>query len=214
MSVSIKLGVQRTETWFGNFAMQGSSAPDFGEAMSQIFEEWIWDYDVLKTFARHYKTGEVLPRATFDRMLAARRVSSGLTAQTSLQQAVYDMTLYDRYDPAHPLNTDSLWKETAGRFVYAPYEEGTHRQASWIHINGFPVYYYGYLWSNVYAQDMFTQFEAKGLRNRSVGKRYRTLILANGSQRPIDEAVAEFLGRPTNSEAYIRSLGLPSAIRH
>jgi thimet oligopeptidase len=112
---------------------------------------------------------------------------------------------------AHPLNTDSLWKQIAGRFVYAPYVEGTHRQASWIHINGYPVYSYGYIWSDVYAQDMFTQFETSGLRNSAVGKRYRRLILANGSQRPIDEAVAEFLGRPTNSQAYIRSLGLSPA---
>jgi thimet oligopeptidase len=200
--------VMESVSYRGDFAMQGNPAADFSEAMSQIFEDWIWDYDVLKTFARHYKTGEVLPKATFDRMLAARSVSSGLNAQRRLRSAVYDMMVYDTYDPARPMQTDSLWKQIAERFVYAPYVEGSHEQASWIHINAYPTYYYGYLWSNVYSQDMFTQFKTNGLRNSAVGKRYRQLILANGSQRPIEDAVAEFLGRPMNSEAYIRSLGL------
>jgi len=88
------------------------------------------------------------------------------------------------------------------------YIEGTHPQASWIHINTHPVYYYGYLWSEVYAQDMYTEFEKNGLLDSETGIRYRKLILANGSQRDIVEVVEEFLGRPSNNEAYIKSLGL------
>ena len=60
----------------------------------------------------------------------------------------------------------------------------------------------------VYAQDMFTVFEENGLTDTETGKQYRQLILANGTQRDIEEAVEEFLGRPSNNEAYIRSLGL------
>ena len=67
---------------------------------------------------------------------------------------------------------------------------------------------YGYLWSEVYAQDMFTVFKENGLRNTETGIRYRKLILANGSQRDVVEALEEFLGRPSNNEAYIKSLGL------
>ncbi|MEE8479151.1 MAG: M3 family metallopeptidase, partial [Candidatus Neomarinimicrobiota bacterium] len=80
--------------------------------------------------------------------------------------------------------------------------------ASWIHINTHPVYMYGYLWAKVYAQDMFTIFEQNGLTDQDTGKRFRELILANGSQRDIMEAVIDFLGRPSNNEAYIKSLGL------
>lgn len=176
--------------------------------MSQIFENWIWDYDVLRTFARHYESGEVLPRETFDNMLAAKTVTSGVDAQQQLTLAVYDLMLYDRYDPAAPHDTDELWLEIADRFAYAPHVEGTHRQASWIHINTHPVYYYGYIWSAVYSADMFTQFEANGMRDTETGRRYREIILANGTQRPIEETVEDFLGRPMSSEAYIRSLGL------
>ncbi len=119
------------------------------------------------------------------------------------------MNLYDKYDPNTPLDTDQLWRDIDKQLgVMDWYIEGTHPQACWIHINTHPVYYYGYLWSEVYAQDMFTVFEENGLRDTETGVRYRKLILANGSQRPVDEAVIEFLGRPMNNKAYIKSLGL------
>jgi oligopeptidase A len=192
----------------GEFAQQAGSMADFSEAMSQIFENWIWDYDVLSTLSQHYETGEVLPRELFDNMLAAKNMNSGLGAQGGLRLAVYDMMMYNRYDPTAPHDTDELWTQIADRFVFAPQVEGTHRQASWIHINTHPTYYYGYIWSAVYSADMFTLFKENGLRDPETGRRYRDLILANGTQRPIPEVVEEFLGRPMNSEAYIESLGL------
>jgi Zn-dependent oligopeptidase len=193
----------------GDYSLQSDTKSDFVEAMSQIFENWIWDYETLSSFAKHYETGEVLPKELFDNMVKAKNVSSGLSAQGSLRSCMYDMNLYNKYNPNQPLDTDQLWRDIDTQLgVMDWYIEGTHPQASWIHINTHPVYYYGYLWSEVYAQDMFTVFEKNGLRDQETGVRYRKLILANGSQRPVDEAVEEFLGRPMNNEAYIKSLGL------
>lgn len=192
----------------GEFASQSNSKDDFGEAMSQLFENWLWDYEMLSSFAKHYETGEVLPRELFDNMLEAKNVTSGLDALGSLRNSVYDMTLYDKYDPEHPVDTDALWREIDKEMPLPMYVEGTHPQGSWIHINTHPTYYYGYLWAEVYAQDMFTVFRQNGLTDTETGVRYRNLILANGTQRDIEEAVEEFLGRPSNNEAYIRSLGL------
>ena len=195
-------------SYTGEFALQEQSRPDFVEAMSQIFENWIWEYDVLKDFTVHYETGQVLPEEMFEQMLASKNVNSGISAQRSVEYSVYDMTLYNRFDPQHPMPTDEIWISNADRFVYSQFIEGTHPQASWIHINTHPVYMYGYLWSEVYAQDMFTEFETNGLRDTATGESYRKLIMANGTQRPIDEAVEAFLGRPSDNEAYVRSLGL------
>jgi thimet oligopeptidase len=196
-------------SYHGEFSSQANSKDDFSEAMSQLFENWLWDYDILSSFAKHYKNGEVLPKETFDKMLKAKNVNSGLTAILSLQNCLYDMNLYDKHNPENPVSTDNLWKDINKQLGVMPfYVEGTHPQASWIHINTHPVYYYGYLWSNVYAQDMFTEFEKNGLRDEKTGKRYRELILANGTQRDIGEAVEEFLGRASNNKAYIESLGL------
>jgi Zn-dependent oligopeptidase len=193
----------------GEYSIQSDTKADFGEAMSQIFENWIWDYDILSSFAKHYETGETLPKEQFESMLKAKNVSSGLFAQGSLRKVIYDMNLYDKYDPKTPLDTDQLWRDIDSQMsIMSNYIEGTHPQASWIHINTHPTYYYGYLWSEVYAQDMYTVFEDNGLRDQATGVKYRKLILANGSQKDINVAVEEFLGRPSNNEAYIKSLGL------
>ena len=182
---------------------------DFVEAMSQIFENWIHDYDIVSSFAKNYKTGEVLPKELFENMQRAKNVGSGLSVQRQVRNALYDMTIYDKYDPKHPINTDQLWKDLDAKLgVMDYYIPGTHPQASWIHINSHPVYYYGYLWSDVYAQDMFTVFKEHGLLDTKTGVRYRNLILANGAQRDIDAAVEDFIGRPSNNKAYIKSLGL------
>jgi Zn-dependent oligopeptidase len=200
--------IAASTSFSGKYAMQNGSLRDFGEAMSQIFENWIWDYDILRTFAMHYETGEVLPEEIFQNMLDAKNLVSGIGAQSSVQASMYDMELYNRFDPENPTPTDDIWRQLAERFVYSSYIEGTHPQAAWIHINTHPTYYYGYLWSRVYAQDMFTQFEEDGLLDTETGKRYRRLVLANGTQRPVLDAVEEFLGRAPSNEAYIRSLGL------
>ncbi len=193
----------------GEYSIQAETKSDFVEAMSQIFENWIWDYEILSSFAKHYKTGEILPKPLFDNMVNAKNVSSGLGAQASLRSCIYDMNLYDKYDPKGPMDTDQLWRDIDQQMdVMNWYIEGTHPQASWIHINTHPTYYYGYLWSEVYAQDMFTVFEKNGLRDQATGIKYRKLILANGSQKDVNAAVEEFLGRPSNNEAYIKSLGL------
>ncbi|MDC9721739.1 MAG: Zn-dependent oligopeptidase [Urechidicola sp.] len=193
----------------GEFSSQAGSKRDFAEAMSQIFENWIADYDILSSFARHYETGEVFPKELFDNMKDAKNLSSGMGAQRSLRSCLYDLNLYDKYDPKVGLDTDELWRQIDKEMGVIPrYIEGTHPQGSWIHINTHPVYYYGYLWSEVYAQDMFTEFEKNGLLDSETGIRYRKLILANGIQRDIVEAVEEFLGRPSNNKAYVKSLGL------
>lgn len=193
----------------GDYTAQANSKADFTEAMSQLFENWIWNYDILSSFAKHYKTGEVFPKATFENMVKGKNVASGIAAIQSLQRCLYDMNLYDKYNAAAPVSTDQLWKDLDKQLgIMNFYVENTHPQASWIHINTHPVYYYGYLWSRVYAQDMFTAFEKNGLRDAKTGMNYRKLILANGTQRDVVKAVEEFLGRPSDNKAYIKSLGL------
>ncbi|WP_242117537.1 M3 family metallopeptidase [Aestuariivivens sediminicola] len=193
----------------GPYFTLADSEEDFGEATSQIFENWLEDYTVLSAFAKHYETGAILPKTLYDNKQRAKNALSGLSLQRGLRFAFYDLSIYDRYNPVKPLNTDQLWQDIdANMGVIDRYMEGTHRQASWIHINTYPVYTYSYIWSRVYAQDMFTEFEKNGLLDTETGMRYRKLILANGTQRDIHKALEAFLGRPSNNMAYIESLGL------
>ena len=196
-------------SYHGEFSIQADSKDDFVEAMSQIFENWILDYNIVNSFAKNYKTGESLPKETFDNLLKSKKIGSGLATIQMLQRCLYDMNLYDKYNAAAPVPTDDIWKVTDKQLgVMNFYVPNTHQQASWIHVNTHPVYMYGYLWSEVYALDMFTEFEKNGLKDTKTGVRYRELILANGTQSNIVKTVAKFLGRPSNNKAYIKSLGL------
>ncbi|WP_026462036.1 M3 family metallopeptidase [Adhaeribacter aquaticus] len=181
---------------------------DFVEAPSQIFENWVWDYNSLKLFAKHYKTGEVLPQSLYQNMLASRNVGSGLAASAQILYGTLDMTLHDKYDPNSPQTTTDILKEVYNRIMPYSFVEGTNFQAAFGHLTGYGASYYGYLWSKVYAEDMFSVFEKNGIMDQKTGLRYRNLILASGSSRDEFDLVKEFLGREPNQQAFLKSLGL------
>jgi oligopeptidase A len=184
-------------------------AQDFVEAPSQIFENWAWEYDALKLFAKHYKTGEVLPEDLFKKMIASKNAGSGLN---TLQQVFYgsiDMTLHDRFNPENTnTTTTDVVKDLQNKITFYPYLEGSHMQYSFGHLNGYGAGYYGYLWSKVYAQDMFSIFRKNGIMDQQTGIRYRDIILARGASDDPMNLVKDFLGRQPNDEAYLKDLGL------
>jgi thimet oligopeptidase len=194
------------------FAAQSGTATkrDFVEAPSQIFENWVWSYDVLKLFAKHYKTGEVLPKSMHDKMIASRNVGSGIGASAQILYGVLDMTLHDRYDPEGTKTTTDVVKELTNRIMPYQYLEGTNFHASFGHLNGYGASYYGYMWSKVYAEDMFSVFEKTGVLNPLTGKKYRDVILAKGGSSDEFQLVKQFLGREPNQEAFLKSLGVGS----
>lgn len=181
---------------------------DFVEAPSQIFENWTWNYDALKLFAKHYETREVLPKALFDKMLAAKNVGSGMAASGQVFLGTFDMTLHDKYDPNGAKTTTEVLKEVQSDISLVKYVEGTHFHTAFGHLNGYGASYYGYLWSKVYAQDMFSIFDANGILDTATGIRYRDIILASGSSRDELGLVKEFLGRDPNNDAFLKELGL------
>jgi thimet oligopeptidase len=185
-----------------------SVSQDFVEAPSQIFENWAWEYEALSLFAKHYKTGKVLPKELHDKMIAARNVGSGTMASTQIFYGSYDMTLHDNYDPNGPESTTDVLRRLKNEITMFPYYENTHFQAAFGHLNGYGASYYGYLWSKVYAEDMFSVFKANGIMNQEVGIRYRDIILAKGGTEDALELVKQFLNREPNQKAFLISLGL------
>ena len=181
---------------------------DFVEAPSQIFENWVWNYDALKLFARHYKTGEILPKELFQKMSAARNVGSGLAASAQINYGVLDMTLHDRYDPNGDKSTTDVAKEVYNSIMPFDFVDGTNYQAAFGHLTCYAAGYYGYMWSKVYAEDMFSVFEKNGILDQKTGMRYREAILANGGSKDEFEMVKDFLGREPDQKAFFRSLGL------
>ena len=181
---------------------------DFVEAPSQIFENWMWNYDALKLFARHYKTGELLPKDLFQKMWAAKNVGSGLAASGQINLGILNMTLHDKYDPAGEKTTTDVVKEVYNKVMPYKFLDGTNMQAAFGHLTGYAAGYYSYMWSKVYAEDMFSVFDKNGIMDSKTGMRYRKAILANGGSRDEFEMVKDFLGRAPNQTAFLRSLGL------
>ncbi|RPI75359.1 MAG: hypothetical protein EHM47_02820, partial [Ignavibacteriales bacterium] len=175
---------------------------------SQIFENWVWNYDALKLFAKHYETGEVLPKDLFDRMYAAKNVGSGLATLQQIFYGLIDLTLHDGYNPQGDETTTDIVKKLQNEVTLYPYLEGTNMQSAFGHLMGYAAGYYGYLWSNVYAQDMFSVFENEGILNKETGLKYRDIILAKGGTEEEIELVKKFLQREPDQKAFFKSLGL------
>jgi thimet oligopeptidase len=191
------------------FSQSGTNVSrDFVEAPSQIFENWAWNYDALKLFAKHYETGEVMPEELFNKMKASKNVGSGLSAIRQVVFGSYDMTVHDLYDPNGEETTTDIMIKVNNEISPYPIVDGTHFQCAFGHLNGYGASYYGYLWSLVYSQDMFSIFDENGILDKATGLRYRDIILANGSSKDELELVKEFLGRDPNNEAFLKDLGL------
>jgi thimet oligopeptidase len=184
-----------------------SLKPDFVEAPSQFLENWCWEYPCLKIFAKNYKTGAVLPESLFKKMKASEHVLDGSYYMSQLYYGKIDFTFHDKYDSLQGKDINKVSEDLHPMLQY-PFVEGTHFIASFTHLNGYAANYYGYLWSRVFAQDMFSVFEKNGVMDSKTGLRYRKDILeVAGSEEEMD-MLRHFLGREPNADAFMRSIGL------
>jgi thimet oligopeptidase len=183
---------------------------DFVESPSQMFENWVWDAEVLGSFARHYRTGEPFPQELLEAMIRARNLASGMLAERQFFYGIFDLECH--LDPEGDVDTiqlaHDLWDpEKAGVELYDPVP-GTYFHASFGHLVGYQAGYYGYQWSLVYASDMFQRFKELGMLSPAAGTYYRDKILARGGSVDGLEMVREYLGREPRMDAYLRHLGL------
>jgi len=172
---------------------------DFVEAPSQFLEEWIFDYGVLRRFARHVATGDVIPEALVQRLRDARDFGRATGVQRQLMLAAIALRLHDR--DARGLDSTALVFETAKEFSPIVMPEGTAFQAAFGHLEGYTALYYTYMWSLVIAKDLQSAF-TRGLMDPVQAKRYRDLVLAPGGTKAAAELVHDFLGRPYGFESF------------
>ena len=177
---------------------------DFVEAPSQIMEHWTWRADVLKRFARHHLTGEPIPTELVDQLVAARNLNKAVFQLRQMQYGWWDQEIHAGPDR----DLDAIY--TAGsEITMLPPHEGTFALASFGHImGGYDASYYGYMWAEVFGDDMFSRFEAEGVTNPEVGLDYRNKVLSRGGSWDANEMLVDFLGREPNNEAFLRKLGI------
>ena len=195
-----------TKAKYGRFS-GANVARDFVEAPSQMLENFVWDADVLSSLSGHYKDhSKKLPKELLDKMLAARNADVGLINLRQLLFGMVDMAYHGKNPPS---DTTKLYGRVSKDVSMIPMTEGTHPEASFGHLmGGYDAGYYGYLWSKVYAQDMFSVFKAAGVMNPDVGRRYREEILERGSTRDEMDSLKAFLRREPSEDSFLETIGL------
>ena len=172
---------------------------DFVEAPSQFLEEWIFDYDVLRRFAKHVESGEPITEELVTRLRAARDFGRGVFVQRQLFLSAISLEYHDR-DPKD-LDTTKLLFELAEHYSPSKVDPESRFQASFGHLDGYSAVYYTYMNSKVISLDLGTAF-TNGLMDLDQARRYRDLVLAPGGTKPAAMLVKDFLGRPFSFDAF------------
>ena len=173
---------------------------DFVEAPSQMLENFAWQAAILKQVSSNVTTGAPMPDDLIAKIVASRYVNEAYFTTRQILIADFDM---QAHTSGPKIDSTALWQQLAQRVTPMPMYPGTHPQVAFSHLmGGYDAGYYGYLWSLVYAQDMFTAFQQGGLENPTVGMRYRTAILEPARTIEPDVAVEDFLGRPMSPAAF------------
>jgi thimet oligopeptidase len=178
---------------------------DFVEAPSQIMQHWVWRADVLRRFARHHESGEPIPDDLVEQLVAARQLNVAIHQLRQLKYGWLDQTI-------HGMDVDQDLDEVlreGDKFGLMPFHEGTFSLASFGHLmGGYDAAYYGYMWSEVFGDDMFSRFEDEGVTNPAVGMAYRRDVLEKGGSADADDMLTAFLGREPDNTAFLRKLGI------
>ena len=186
---------------------------DAVELPSQFMENFAWEWDVLRGMTRHVATGEPLPRALYDKMLAARNFHSGLAMLRQIEFAVFDMRLHSDFVPGEGRSARELLEEVRSRIAVLRPPAYNRFPNSFSHIfaGGYAAGYYSYKWAEVLSADAYSLFEetsADGVLNPAAGRRFLDEILAVGGSRPAAESFRAFRGREPRVDALLRHNGM------
>ena len=183
---------------------------DAVELPSQFLENFCWEWDVVAHMTSHIETGEPIPRALFDRMLAAKNFQAGMQTLRQLEFAIFDMKLHSRFDVAGEQSVMALLddvRHSVAVYDVPPYNRQPN-QFSHIFAGGYAAGYYSYKWAEVLSADAYAQFEEDGVLNAGTGARFLEEILGVGGSRPAIESFVSFRGRQPDLEALLRHNGM------
>jgi oligopeptidase A len=172
---------------------------------------------VLRDMTRHVDTGEPLPRALYERMLAAKNFQAGLAMLRQIEFALFDMHLHSDFDAAGARSALALLDEVRDRVAVLrpPAYNRFPNNFSHIFAGGYAAGYYSYKWAEVLSADAYAAFEesaaTNGVLDPETGRRFRDEILAVGGARPAAESFRAFRGRAPSIEALLRHNGMMAA---
>ena len=203
-------GLHHLLTQVDELAVAGISGVEWDavELPSQFMENFCWEWSVLSKLTAHVDTGEPLPRALFDRMLAARNFQSGLQTLRQIEFSLIDMRIHTLADGASQVQ--AVIDAVRAEISVNPPPDFNRFQHSFSHIfaGGYSAGYYSYKWAELLSADAFAAFEEFGVFNPEVGQRFRREILEVGGSRPAMVSFKAFRGREPSIDALLRHQGM------
>jgi oligopeptidase A len=183
---------------------------DAVELPSQFMENFGWTRIGIDLLGGHYRTGQKLPEALFDKVLAARHFHAGLFLVRQLEYALFDFRLHLEYAGNEGLRPLQLLEAVRDEVAVIRPPAWQRMPNSFTHVfaGGYAAGYYSYLWAEVLSADAFDAFAEAGVLDAATGERFRREILAVGGSRPALESFIAFRGREPEPEALLRSYGL------
>ena len=186
---------------------------DAVELPSQFMENFCWEWDVLQGMTRHRESGERLPRALYDKMIAAKNFQSGLQMLRQIEFSLFDLRLHSDYNVAGSQTVQQLLDEVRKEVAVLVPPAFNRFQNSFSHIfaGGYAAGYYIYKWAEVLSADAYSLFEDNGILDAATGEHFRREILAVGGSRDAMESFKAFRGREPRIDALLRHNGLVNA---
>jgi len=183
---------------------------DAVELPSQFMENFCWEYDALRLFARHFESDEPLPQDLYERMMAARNFQSALQMLRQIEFSLFDIRLHQQagVPTAEQIQQtlDQVRKDIS--VVNTPAINRFQNGFSHIFAGGYAAGYYSYKWAEVLSADAFAAFEEEGIFNPDTGQRFLQCVLEQGGSRPAMDSFRCFRGREPNIEALLRHSGI------
>ncbi len=180
---------------------------DFVEAPSQMLEHWAWNKKSLALLSEHYQTGKPIPAALLKNLISSEDHLLRYSTLRQLILGIFDLTLHTTKKQIEPAK---LYRDMMKKYTGIVVPKEAIFPAGFGHLDGYDAGYYGYLWSKVYAADMFTRFEKEGILSKKVGADYKKWILEKGGSMEDIDLVKGFLGRKPSNEAFLIEIGAKS----
>lgn len=191
-------------------SQSGTSVPrDFVEFPSQVLENWMFEPEVLEKFARHYKTGEVIPQALIKKIQAAAQFGQGFATTEYMAASMLDLAWHTQTDIT-PKDTNQFEAKVLADLELIPQIAPRYRSTYFSHIfsGGYSSGYYGYIWSEILAADAFNAFKEKGIFDQATAEAFRANVLSKGGTDDPMKLYRQFRGQEPDAKHLMKSRGL------
>lgn len=184
--------------------------PDFVELPSQIMENWAVEPEVLNSYAKHYETGEIIPKDLVDKIVKSGHFNQGFTTTEYLAASFLDMSYHTLTEMPQDFDVTAFEKQALEKLGLIPEIVSRYRSTYYQHIfsGGYSAGYYGYIWAEMLDADAFEAFREKGIFNRATAEAFRMNVLAKSGTDDLLKLYVQFRGKEPVIDPLLKRRGL------